>query len=120
MKDKLKIMFEKQFELQKKLGIIDKIDTPQDKQAYINQTILAVVEEAVEIMKETPYKNPDFVKFGWKKGQEGNPEKMKEEIIDLFHFVMNLSIATGMDSDEFFELYCKKNNINHKRQKNNY
>ena len=31
--------------------------------------------------------------------------KFKEEIIDLWHFVMNLAIISGMDGNEFYERY---------------
>ena len=82
--------------------------------------VLALVEESIEILRETPYKNPDFVQFGWKKNQLGNEDKYKDEIVDLFHFMMNLSIVVGMTSTEFFERYCKKNKINHERKNNKY
>ena len=120
MDDKLKHMFELQHKLQERLGTWKKIENESDKQQFVNQQILALHEEAVEIMKESAYKNPELVKFGWKKGQKWNVENFKEEIIDIFHFVMNLAIISGMDSDEFYKRYCKKNNVNHERQENNY
>ena len=102
IKDKLDEIYNHQKALQVKLGIYDKIsDSKSLKQHYINQMILALHEEAVEIMRETAYKNPEFVPFGWKKGQEFNNEKFKEEIIDIIHFVMNLCIISGMDSEHF-------------------
>lgn len=70
MKDKLDELFNYQCEFQKKLGTLDKTRlSPAMKQQYINQMILALHEEAVEIMRESAYKNPDFVPFGWKKTQ---------------------------------------------------
>ena len=118
--DKLKYMLEKQRELQNKLGIYEKIENEGDKQQYINQMILAIQEEAIEIMRETAYKNPEYVKFGWKKGQKSNPELFKEEIVDLWHFLMNLIIISGMDTDEFFQRYLNKNDLNHKRKEERY
>lgn len=116
----LQHMFNLQNKFQFNLGTWDKIQSPQDEQQFINQTILAIIEEATEIMRETPYKNPEFVKFGWKKGQKGNDELYAEEIVDLFHFLMNLCILKGITWLDFYKIYCKKNNINHKRQENNY
>lgn len=116
----LDLIFKYQKELQESLGIYDKIENDSDKQQYINQNILALHEEAVEIMRETAYKNPEFVKFGWKKGQTFNEEKFKEEIIDLMHFLVNLAIISGMDSYEFFDRYVNKNKENHKRQEDGY
>jgi len=119
--DKLKIMFDKQYALQKKLGVYDKlVENNTNIQLYLNQNFLALHEESVEIMRETAYKNPDFVKFGWKKHQVMNLEKAKDELVDLWHFVMNISIAIGMSSDDFYARYCKKNTINVVRHESGY
>lgn len=115
-----KEMFQHQKNLQSKLGTFNKIKDESMKQKFINQMLLAVHEEAVEIMRETKYKNPDCVEFGWKKTQLFNEENYKEEIVDLFHFVMNLSLAVGMEAEEFYERYCNKNKINHDRQDEGY
>ena len=117
--DKLEEMFNRQTKLQIKLDNIRKIESSEsNKQQYINQMLLSLFEESVEIMRETGYKNPNYVPFGWKQTQEWNVENYKEEIIDLFHYVMNLCIAVNMEANEFFEIYCKKNGINHERQEN--
>ena len=117
--DKLDLIFKNQKILQERLAF-SKIVTDSDQQAYINQMILACMEEVVEIMRCTKYKNPEVVKFGWKKTQEDDFEHMKEEIVDLMHFVVNLSLAIGMTSKEFFEIYCRKNKLNHTRQDRDY
>ena len=98
----------------------EKIKDNSSKQQYINQNILALHEEATEIMRETAYKNPDYVPFGWKKNQNFNNEKFKEEIIDIIHFVLNLAIISGMNSKEIYKRYLGKNKANHKRQKDGY
>jgi len=110
-----------QKDLQTSLGIYKKIgNCPKMKQQYINQMILALHEESTEIMRETAYKNPDFMPFGWKKNQEFNNEKFKEEIIDIIHFVMNLCIVSGMDANEIYNRYLGKNKENFKRQEDGY
>lgn len=118
--NKLKKMFEIQNNTQQFLGNWDKIKNESDKQQYINQMLLACYEEVTEIMRETAYKNPNIVKFGWKKKQEWNLDNYKDEIIDLFHFLMNLSLVVGMNDEEFFDRYIKKNKKNIERQKNGY
>lgn len=119
--DKLDLIFKHQKELQEKLGTLDKIKQSESmKQQYINQMILALHEEAVEIMRETAYKNPEYVPFGWKKNQKFDKEKFKEEIIDIIHFVMNLCIVSGMEPQEIFDRYLNKNKENHKRQEDGY
>ena len=118
--DKLDRMFEIQNALQDRLGTWKKIENESDKQQFVNQMILAVVEEAIETLKKSPYKNPSFVKFGWKTTQVWDEKMFKMELIDIFHFIMNLSLAVGMNADEFFQVYCDKNKENHERQDNGY
>ena len=118
--DRLALMFDKQNELQASLGTWEKIESNMDRQAYINQMILALVEEAVEIMRETPYKNPAFVLFGWKKNQGMRKQKALEECVDLFHFLMNIVMVLDFNDEDFFEIYCQKNKVNFKRQQEGY
>lgn len=119
--DKLDIIFQKQIELQERLGNIKKINSSDSmKQKFINQMILAIQEEAIEIMRESAYKNPDYVEFGWKKGQTSDNEKFKDEIADLLHFLVNLCIVSDMDAEELFNRYTGKNKENYERQDNNY
>jgi dimeric dUTPase (all-alpha-NTP-PPase superfamily) len=118
-------MFDLQNKLQERLGTWDKINNgiqhpPIMLQQFTNQMILALVEESVEIMRETAYKNPTFVPFGWKQGQTYNREAMLGEIVDLWHFMMNLCIAHGFTAEDFYKSYCSKNGINHERQENGY
>lgn len=121
MLDKLEEIWAHQYALQERLGTLSKAkESDSMKQQYINQMILALHEEAVEIMRETAYKNPEFVPFGWKKGQQFNNEKFKEEIIDIIHFVMNLCIISEMGPNEIYERYLNKNKENHVRQDENY
>ncbi len=120
MDDMLREIFKKQANLQERLGNTEKIKDPILKQKFINQMILAVHEEAVEIMRESAYKNPDYVEFGWKKGQKFDEKKFKEEVADLLHFVVNLCLAVDMGADELFDRYINKNKENHKRQDANY
>ncbi len=119
--DKLDIIYNEQYKFQKNFGILKKINKSSAmKQQYINQMILALHEEAVEIMRESPYKNPNYVPFGWKKEQKFNIEKFKEEIIDIIHFVINLCIVVDMKPQEIYDKYLNKNKENHQRQKDNY
>ena len=118
--DKLDDIFGYQMALQQRLGTFEKIVSQSDRQQFINQMILACHEEVVEIMRESAYKNPEYVKFGWKQGQTMNNEKRKEEIVDLVHFVVNLCLITGMSSNELYQRYVNKNKENHQRQDNGY
>ena len=118
--DKLEHMFRAQKALQVKLGTFDKMKTEGDIQSFINQNAIAIYEEVSEILRCTPYKNPNYVKFGWKKNQVWNKHEYLGEIVDLFHFLMNLCICMGYDEDDFFDKYMEKNETNHKRKEENY
>lgn len=119
--DKLDEMFKIQNKAQESRGTWDKInESESNKQQFVNQMVLAAIEECTEIMRETAYKNPEYMPFGWKKGQQWNEENYKEEIIDLMHFVMNLFMTVGGTSEEFFEIYKKKNKENLERWNGDY
>ena len=46
--------------------------------------------------------------------------KIKEEVIDVFHFMLNIFIVVGLSADEIYEIYMNKNDENFKRQRLNY
>lgn len=116
--DRLDVMFTEQKKLQEKLGVFEKTTSPLMMQHYIDKMLLAIHEEAVEIARETMSKDIEMP-FGWKH-TNGSEEKYKQEIIDLWHFTMNLWLVIGGTDQEFFEMYLDKNNINHERQNNKY
>jgi dimeric dUTPase (all-alpha-NTP-PPase superfamily) len=119
--DPLSVIFHFQNALQERLGTWAKVDSsPAMRQQFINQMAIAMQEETIEIIRETAYKNPDFVPFGWKKTQLGDPEKFKEELVDQLHFFVNLCIVAGMGPQELCARYLAKNKINHTRQDNGY
>jgi len=113
--DKLEEIFQHQRTLQERLNIPGRITEPSMKQQYINQMALALHEETVEMLCATQYKDPEFVPFGWKRGQTFDPENFSEEVVDLMHFVVNLALAAGMTSQQFYERYLDKNRENHTR-----
>ena len=111
-------IYNKQLELQKRLGYSEK--ELLNNQQFINVNILALLDELSEAMRETQWKNPNFIKYGWKKTQEFNKDKFKEELIDILHFFVNLCISSGMDSKEIYQRYMGKNKENFKRQDEGY
>lgn len=109
MTDKLDLIFQKQIDLQKELGALPE---PWDTQ-YIKDMILASMDELTEILRETPWKP-------WKKVQFLNKQKYKEEVVDLFHFFINLCIVAEIDATELFYAYQAKNIKNHERKREDY
>ena len=119
--DRLDILFKYQYALQDRLGTWDKIkDNPAMKQQWFNQLFLALQEEIVEAMRETGYKNPDLVPFGWKKTQVGDPDKLKTELVDILFFWMATCITADFKPAEIFDRYLTKLGINTARQDTGY
>lgn len=110
--DMLISLFKKQIELQKKF--YDK-ELPNDEPEIMGQHILALVAELGEVMQEDKRwkswcKNPPKVDF----------YKKRKEIIDCFHFMINICIYSGMQAEDVYELFVEKNKVNVERQENNY
>lgn len=105
--DQLYILFDLQRKFQAKLN--NNVLT----QEFRRDMILAAIDELTEALRETPWKP-------WKKQQQYNKENFRKEIIDLWHFVINLSLAAEFTSQELFDEFNKKHQINNERQKNKY
>jgi len=98
-------MFAKQYDLQKKLGY----DINHPTQQYLNYMFMGIVTEACEAIENTPWKP-------WKKISEMKTRELQEEVIDIWHFLINLSIASGMTADDVYRIFNDKNAVNHSRQ----
>ncbi len=100
----------KQFMLQRdKFSHI--LDLPKDKQILKHTN--ALMHEIIETERELNYKY-------WKQPVPIDWDKVKEEIVDQFIFFMNELNAVGMDSSELFSRTIKKQEVNKKRQEENY
>lgn len=51
----------------------------------------------------------------WKKNLEVNTEHIKEELIDVLHFLLQAFIILDMDGNEVFSSYIEKNRSNFRR-----
>lgn len=77
---------------------------------WVQKEVLAMVAELMEVLNEVNYK-------WWKNPKEIQMDCLKEEMIDVLHFYVSTCIKLGMDADEVFEVYQKKNQENQNRQK---
>ena len=73
----------------------------------------ALVHEAIELQRETNWK-------WWKKDKILDNEKLQEEIIDLWHFLIQLSIEAGFEPQKLISKYMEKNKENTGRQLRGY
>lgn len=74
---------------------------------------LALEAELQEMMDEMSWKP-------WASAVFFNKEAVQGEIIDAWHFLMNLWLATGGTDAEFFEQYLEKRDRNAQRQAEGY
>jgi dimeric dUTPase (all-alpha-NTP-PPase superfamily) len=102
------------FALQK--GLADMMDLsryPKDVEGRIAELCTAIMQEAVELQRTTNWK-------WWKKPTPFNVADAKEELIDIWHFVVQASLELNLTPDDIVEEYKRKNEINRNRQKNGY
>ena len=73
----------------------------------------ALVHEAIELQRETNWK-------WWKKDKAIDNEKLQDEVIDLWHFLIQLSIEAGFEPQTLISKYVEKNKENTGRQLRGY
>jgi dimeric dUTPase (all-alpha-NTP-PPase superfamily) len=102
------------FKLQKELAqITTSTRYPPVKEERISLLATAMVHEAIELQRLTNWK-------WWKKPTKFNQTRAREEVIDLWHFLVQTSIELGMTPKEILDEYLKKNQINKERQEKGY
>jgi len=108
-KDKLDIIFNMQGSFDNSLiakrGLQD-----ISMEEWMQKETLALISELAELLEEVNFK-------WWKNKKPVDPDKVKEELIDILHFFVSMCIKAGMDSKEVFERYIQKNKENFDRQK---
>lgn len=110
--DSLARAFQLQRRLQARLngGLVP--DVAEDTQ-YVKDMFLALYDEVGEALRTTPWKP-------WKKEQELDRESLKDELVDVMHFFVNLCLAAGMSATELYRRFEGKNKENHERQDGGY
>jgi dimeric dUTPase (all-alpha-NTP-PPase superfamily) len=102
------------FALQKSLENMMNLNRyPSDVEGRITALCTAIIHEAVELQRTTNWK-------WWKKPTKFNKEEAKEELIDIWHFVVQASLELKLTPDDILDEYKRKNEINRDRQRNGY
>ena len=83
------------------------------KTEWIRWNVLALEDELHEALAETGWKP-------WATSNHINRDAFVSELVDAFHFLMNLMLVVGCDADEFLAKYGEKRGINAKRQADGY
>ena len=110
MEDKLDSIFS----LQKGLTDMMNLDRyPKETDEKISALCTAIIHEAVELQRTTNWK-------WWKTPTAFNQTEAKEELIDIWHFVIQASLELNLTPSEILDEYKRKNEINRQRQKDGY
>jgi dimeric dUTPase (all-alpha-NTP-PPase superfamily) len=102
------------FSIQKELAsMMDVSRYPSSIDGRVSALSTAIVHEAIELQRLTNWK-------WWKKPTPFDSEAAKEELIDIWHFVVQTSIELGMGPSDVLTEYRKKNKVNRDRQVSGY
>lgn len=114
MSEKIEDRLETIFKLQKGLSEVMKLDRyPKDSEGRISALCTAIMHEAVELQRTTNWK-------WWKTPIPFDVYEAREELIDIWHFVIQASLELKLTPDDILEDYKKKNEINRERQRIGY
>ena len=113
----LETMMNTQKAFQERLGTNFDIMSYKDRRDYMMSHAIYLDQEIQEALYEMPFFKE------WKNYDAMTNEEMEEawakvrmELIDSFHFFMNLMLCAGMSADDVFKMYMAKNKENHRRQ----
>lgn len=102
------------FSMQKELAsMMDLSRYPASAEGRVSALSTAIIHEAVELQRLTSWK-------WWKKPAPFDNAAAREELIDIWHFVVQASIELGMSPADILEEYKKKNKVNRDRQTSGY
>lgn len=113
--DMLQLSFHLQRELQLRTYGADpgSITDPNERVQFIKDMTLALTDELHEFLGEVGWKP-------WATSRHVNEEAAKGELVDAFHFFMNLCMVVNMNADELFIKYQEKRTRNQRRQAEGY
>jgi hypothetical protein len=85
----------------------------EQKLDWIRWNVLALEDELHEALAETGWKP-------WAKSKHVTRDAYVSELVDAFHFLMNLMLVVDCDAEEFLGKYFEKRGLNEKRQAAGY
>jgi len=106
--DKLEMLFDLQNTFDEYIKEKRNLDY-SNKEYWIQQMCRCIITEACELNDATNWKH-------WKNKKDIDWNNVKEEIIDLWHFLISISIKVGLKSEDIINQYINKNIENYNRQ----
>lgn len=92
---------------------VDDTRYPRERQERVSALCTAIIQEAAELQATTNWK-------WWKRRTEFDEASAREELIDIWHFVVQASIELGLSPADVLDEYRRKNRINIERQEKGY
>ena len=111
--DQLRELFRMQKALNERIGDLKHTMTDEEKTKWVHNYCRDMSKELAELTDSVPWK-------WWAKYQKFDEQNARVEVVDLFHFLISLAQVLGMSADDVFNAYCKKNEVNFKRQETGY
>jgi dimeric dUTPase (all-alpha-NTP-PPase superfamily) len=111
--DQFRELFRMQQALNERIGVRTGGMSEADQTLWVLNYCRAMSQEIAELTDSVPWK-------WWAKYQNFDAQNARVEVVDLFHFLISLAQVLGMNADDVFNAYCKKNEVNFKRQESGY
>lgn len=87
--------------------------TDEERAEWVRWNVLALEDELHEALGEIGWKP-------WATSRHLNREQFKNELVDAWHFFMNLLLCAGIDAEEFHAAYLVKAKKNAARMADGY
>jgi dimeric dUTPase (all-alpha-NTP-PPase superfamily) len=105
---------DKIFQLQRDLAsFVSSERYPRTKEDRVSALCTAITHEAIELQRLTNWK-------WWKNKVDFDEEQAREELIDIWHFVVQTAIELDISPKSILDEYLKKNRINRQRHQEGY
>ncbi len=99
--------------LNRRIGVALPPASEEEKAKWILNYTRAMQQEIAELVDSVPWK-------WWAKYQKFDEQNARVEVVDLFHFLVSLAQTLGMNADDVYQAYVKKNQVNLQRQDTGY
>lgn len=111
--DQLRELWRMQDALNQRIGVVTENMSEAEKTKWLLNYSRAMTQEIAELVDSVPWK-------WWANYQQFDEQNARVEVVDLFHFLISMAQVLGMSADDVFAAYCKKNQVNFKRQETGY
>tara|TARA_A100001015_G_scaffold204127_1_gene228132 strand:+ start:1349 stop:1762 length:414 start_codon:yes stop_codon:yes gene_type:complete len=111
----LQAVFDEQIKLNEKINpslYTDIESDPELKRQRFLDFELALRQESAEAV--------DSLNWKWWKKDEDDWDNVKVELVDMLHFWVSMCSIVGLNAEDVYKLYFKKNKLNHNRQEQGY